>query len=67
VGFVELAADTYVLGDATLTSPPARLFYDYQPATLDDSAAPLLLVTGGGPGAAVAGRYVHTIPRCNQP
>ena len=54
VGFVELAADTYTLDDATLTSPPARLLYDYQPATRDDGTAPLLLVTGGGPGAMEA-------------
>ncbi len=53
VGFVEIAADDYSLGDATLTSPPARLFYDYQPALSDTDTAPLLVVTGGGPGAAV--------------
>lgn len=62
VGFVELAADTYTLGAVTLTSPPARLLYDYQPALRDDGAAPLLLVTGGGPGAAVLLLALDTAP-----
>lgn len=62
VGFIEVAADTYTLGDTTLTSPPARLFYDYQPAARDDGTAPLLLVTGGGPGAAVLLLALDTAP-----
>ena len=49
-GFVSIAMESYRLVDEELTSGGAALFYDYQPTTSDDEAAPLFVVTAGGPG-----------------
>ncbi len=51
--FSRVPVDTYRIGDTTLSSGEAQLFYSYRPATVDDPAAPLFVVTAGGPGASI--------------
>ena len=53
VGFVPIPGDSYHLGSEILTSGPAELFYNLQPANDGSDGAPLFVISGGGPGAAV--------------
>jgi hypothetical protein len=53
IGFASLSADSYRVQEAELASGEARCFYTFRPTTADDQAAPLFVVTTGGPGAPV--------------
>ena len=50
---VDIPAATYELNHAELKSSPARMFYSYHPATVSADTAPLFVLSGGGPGAAM--------------
>ena len=69
VGLATIQARTYELDGAAVTASPARFFYSYHPATTESDTAPLFVLTGGGPGAAVmfllgfTGPYTITEPQ----
>ena len=61
-GFVELARETYRVGQTELVSSPARLFYDFQPAQEPGPEAPLFVLSGGGPAASVTFLLAYHAP-----
>ncbi len=52
VGFVDIEAATYRIGQTEFRSSPTRLFYDFQPAREPGPQSPLFVLTGGGPAAS---------------
>jgi Serine carboxypeptidase len=53
VGLIDVGARSYEIDQAEHAAVSARIFYSYHPATVAPSSAPLFVITGGGPGAAV--------------
>jgi pimeloyl-ACP methyl ester carboxylesterase len=50
---VALGKQSYELNHVGVSASAARIFYNYHPATIAPESAPLFVLTGGGPGAAV--------------
>jgi hypothetical protein len=53
IGIIEIPGGTFELNHTELTASPAHLFYNYQQAAVSPDSAPLFVLTGGGPGAAM--------------
>jgi hypothetical protein len=62
VGILDVPTRSYELNHTTLIASPAHLFYSYHPATVSPESAPLFVLTGGGPGAAMLFMLAFTAP-----